>query len=442
MADEPRGPSSGSHALPDNPSIDWLKKQAKRRLEEMRVENRDAKLADAQFDLAKTYGFASWRALKAHIDSLTVEGQLVEAARDGNVEVLTRLLDQHPDKLFLRIKPYDFTLLHAAARHFSAVDLLLKRGLDVNARERGDNTYAMHWAAAAGALDIVTRLADAGGDVIGLGDDHELEVIGWASCWDGCDDDAHRAVVEFLIGRGARHHIFSAISMSLADEVRRIVKEDPSALSRRMSRNENNRTPLQHAIRMNRQDMVRLLVELGADPLAVDSFGMSVAGYSETSTLDRPVMERIRTMTLGELDSARRGLRPARAEALDLAAVLALGDFETAEAILGQNPRLVEPSLGVLHLMTKRGDRAAVKWLLDRGANPSGIWAHFDADVTPLHLAAFANHPDVAQVLLDAGANPAIRDTQHDSDAMGWAEFFQREEIAQMIAARRKSSSS
>ena len=53
-----------------------------------------------------------------------------------------------------------------------AVDLLLARGLDVNTRERGDNTYAMHWAAAAGHLDVVRRLAEAGGDVIGHGDDH------------------------------------------------------------------------------------------------------------------------------------------------------------------------------------------------------------------------------------------------------------------------------
>ena len=429
MSDEPR-------PLPDNPNLDWLKKQAKRRLDELRALNHAAKLADAQFDVAKRHGFPSWRALKAHIDALTVEGQLVQAAREGKVEELTRLLNTHPDKVFLRSKPYDFTLLHTGARHFAVVDLLLKRGLDVNARERGDNTCAMHWAAAAGALDVVRRLADAGGDVSGKGDDHEMEVIGWASCWDGCDDVAHRAVVDFLISRGARHHIFSAISLNLDDEVRRIVKDDPSALSRRMSRNKNNRTPLQHAIRMNRPDMVRLLVELGADPLGVDSFGMSVAGYSETPTLDRPVMERIRKMTLGELDSARRGRRPARAEALDLVALLALGDFETAEAILRQNPRLVEPSLGVLHLMTKRGDPAAAKWLLDHGANPSGVWAHFDADVTPLHLAALANHPEVAHLLLDAGADPTIRDNRHDSDAMGWAEFFQREEIAKMIKTR------
>ena len=71
---------SASAPLPDAPNLDWLRKQAKRRLDELRRTNPDAQLADAQFDLAKQYGFSSWRALKAHIDSLTVDGQLFEAA--------------------------------------------------------------------------------------------------------------------------------------------------------------------------------------------------------------------------------------------------------------------------------------------------------------------------------------------------------------------------
>src|SRR6478672_11695914 len=113
---------------------------------------------------------------------MTIDGQLFQAARAGDAEKLAALLDVHPDALFAREQPYEWTLLHAAAHtgHLAAVDLLLARGLDVNAREKGDNTYAIHWAAAAAHLDIVRRLADAGGDVIGHGDDHDLEVIGWA----------------------------------------------------------------------------------------------------------------------------------------------------------------------------------------------------------------------------------------------------------------------
>ncbi|HEX2342768.1 MAG TPA: ankyrin repeat domain-containing protein, partial [Vicinamibacterales bacterium] len=294
MSDEARASAPASRSLPDAPNLDWLRKQAKRRLEELQQADPDARLADAQFELAKQYGFSSWRALKAHVDSLTIEGQLIEAAKNGDVETMTRLLDEHPDKLHVRAKPYEWSLLHFAAQngHLAAVNLLLTRGLDVNTRERGDNTYAMHWAAAAGHLEVVRRLADAGGDVVGHGDDHELEVIGWASCWHGCDDAAHRAVVDLLVSRGARHHIFSAIALNLAGEVRRIVAADPSALNRRQSRNEAHRTPLHFALRAKRQ-MIALLLELGADPLVVDGDGQPVAIYATAPETDRLVMERI-----------------------------------------------------------------------------------------------------------------------------------------------------
>ena len=68
---------------------------------------------------------------------------------------------------------------------------------------------------------------------------------------------------------------------------------------------------------------------------------------------------------------------------------------------------------GVLHLMAKRNDAAAVKWLLEHGVNPNARWSHWDADVTPLHLAILAGHADIARLLLEAGADPHIRDSRH-----------------------------
>src|SRR5690242_9849474 len=112
MSDETAGQAS---SLPDAPSLEWLRKEAKRRLTELQQREPDAQLSDAQFETAKQYGFPSWRALKAHVDSLSVEGQLFAAARAADVPRLRALLDEHPDKRFIRDKPYEWTLLHAAA---------------------------------------------------------------------------------------------------------------------------------------------------------------------------------------------------------------------------------------------------------------------------------------------------------------------------------------
>jgi hypothetical protein len=57
-----------SRELPSRPSLDHLKKQAKALLRELRRTRSDAALTDAQHALAKAYGFASWPALKAHVD--------------------------------------------------------------------------------------------------------------------------------------------------------------------------------------------------------------------------------------------------------------------------------------------------------------------------------------------------------------------------------------
>ena len=156
-------------------------------------------------------------------------------------------------------------------------------------------------------------------------------MIGWASVWDGSDDGYHREVAEFLVSRGARHHVFSAIAHDLADEVRRIVAADPSQLDRRMSRFENRRTPLQFAVRQQRPAMVALLLELGADPFAVDDGGQPVASYADTREIDRPVNEAIRRLVLAELSGAGGARRIARDGTIALVACLSLGDGATSE---------------------------------------------------------------------------------------------------------------
>src|SRR3954462_9709177 len=85
-------PGSLPRELPDNPNLEWLRKQAKARLGGLRRGDPRGQLSDAKFEIAKRYGFSSWRALKTHLDSLTLEGQIIESARNGDVEILARLL--------------------------------------------------------------------------------------------------------------------------------------------------------------------------------------------------------------------------------------------------------------------------------------------------------------------------------------------------------------
>ena len=59
-----------SRDLPATPNLEHLRKQAKRRLAEMRLDNPKLQLADAQHALAREYGFASWPRFKAHVESL------------------------------------------------------------------------------------------------------------------------------------------------------------------------------------------------------------------------------------------------------------------------------------------------------------------------------------------------------------------------------------
>jgi ankyrin repeat protein len=91
-----------SRPLPATPDIRHLKDQAKKLLK-----GGDASsLADAQFQIARTYGFASWPKLKAHVDSLQEIGQLKAAIDANNVDrviaMLTRRAELHQAPLGYR----------------------------------------------------------------------------------------------------------------------------------------------------------------------------------------------------------------------------------------------------------------------------------------------------------------------------------------------------
>ena len=78
--------------LPANPSLRHLKDQARDLLRDSKV----ASLTDAQFRIARRYGFASWPKLKAHVDSLTEIGELKQAIDANDLELVKSMMTRNP----------------------------------------------------------------------------------------------------------------------------------------------------------------------------------------------------------------------------------------------------------------------------------------------------------------------------------------------------------
>ena len=278
--------------LPERASLEYLKKVAKDRLRDLRRADPETKLAAAQLAVAREFGFSSWRALKAEVGH-----GFFEACKNGDVEVLRSLLAGDSSLARVTGPPGGWTGLHTAAQrgHLAAVQLLLERGSAPNAREHGDNTYPLHWAAANRHTEVVRALLDAGGDVHGVGDDHELDAIGWATYFHepGRAPGDNPEVASLLVERGARPHIFSAICLGDLNLIRTLVEQDPKVLDRRMSRFEQGMTPLHFAMRQARYDILDLLIELDADLEAKDKHGHTAL---ESAMLggDREAMTRLR----------------------------------------------------------------------------------------------------------------------------------------------------
>ena len=270
--------------LPERASLEYLKKEAKDRLRALRKTDSMAKLATAQRAVARKYGFPSWRALKAEVEQAgaKLSAQYFEACTKGDIGALRTLLARDP--ALARSSPPEapfqgWTGLHEAAKHgyIEVVRLLLAHGADPNAREAGDNTYPLHWAAAHRHMEVVRVLLDAGADVHGDGDLHALDVIGWATYFrdSGAPMGDRPEVAALLVERGARHHVFSAMALGNLDLLRTVVARDPFALDRKMSRFEEEQTPLHFALNIGRLDMLQVLIDLGAHLEAADKNGLT-----------------------------------------------------------------------------------------------------------------------------------------------------------------------
>jgi ankyrin repeat protein len=480
-----------SHELPARANLEHLRNEAKQRLKELRARDAEARLSDAQLLVAREYGFPSWRRLKAAVDdrerdrvfAAARDGDLPtvrralesgfnpgasdasgrslhqlakslghtelallmreyqerdersdgvkqavkatqDAAADGRTDDLRRLLDEHPDLLDARGVDFNKqTALHKAAwkNRLECVRLLLERGADVRVRDYGDNAYALHFAAEGADLAIVRMLVEAGSETDGEGDDHQVGVLGWATCLGKVRED----VAQYLLAAGAKLNIWSAIALDRADDVRAFVGRDPSILSARSSRNDHHRTVLHHAAAVNRPSMVRLLLELGARADATDDTGATALTVAAVEKADPSIL------TMLEQAGAR----------LDLLTALTLGRYDLAERMFAQDPARIGPDgrdTIALHLLVAKRNADGVRWLIEHGVDLNAKRVLWDCNHTALHLTTElpGGAIELTRILLDAGADPDIRDDKYEATVLGWAEYLGQPQIAELLRQR------
>jgi ankyrin repeat protein len=90
--------------------------------------------------------------------------------------------------------------------------------------------------------------------------------------------------------------------------------------------------------------------------------------------------------------------------------------------------------VGALHAAVRRGDLPAMRRLLED--DPGLATARSDADprgTFPLHVAAESGQAGAARLLLEYGADVAARELENDATALGWAAFFGRPDVVEVL---------
>ena len=241
-------------------------------------------------------------------------------------------------------------------------------------------------------------------------------MLGWATCF----RDVREKVAAYLLSKGAQLHIFSAIALDRASDVRAMVEAEPELLRRRMSRNEHGRLALHHAVVCGRPAMVELLLQLGADANAADLTGAAPIAYAHKAEIVQML-----------LDAGGR---------LDLIGALTLARYDLAQAMLAEDPAGLGPDgrdAIALHLAVDRRNGDAVRWLIAHGVDVDARRVLYDCNHTALHMCAERGLADIAAQLLAAGAATTILDDKYQADALGWAEYCKQPAVANLIRAQR-----
>ena len=274
----------------------------------------------------------------------------------------------------------------AMQRDAAAVKALLKQGGDVNAAQ-GDGMTALHWAAMNGDADMAAMLLYAGANVRAttrLGGYTPLHLASQAG---------NNAAIGSLLASGAAVNVATATGA----------------------------TPLMLAAASGSVDVVTTLLDRGADIHATDTAHGETA-LMFAAALDRTAVTRLLVARGADLSATARTLHIAALasapgeDALEKASqrqppAAPAADRRSDVAGVSRPYRYNEligsqGGLAALHFAARQGGRETVRALVEGRADVNQPSAG-DA-TTPLLIAAINGHFDIAQYLLQQGANPNL----------------------------------
>lgn len=422
--------------LPTRPSMEWLRKTAKDQLRAMRGAHPESTLAQAQLDLARQYGFPSWRALKARVDELTgaspreddqAAGRFLERVGTGDVDAVRDAIAADPG-IVSATGPHPFwggrpQALHVAVEsgRREVFDLLLASGADVD----GQNDGYDHWSPLALAIDRdrsdMRRVLLGKGAAVGL---LEALLLG--------DDAAVQRLLQVSgqpappAGRsassGRRPPSPAGQPASPASKPAPLANQPTTSASQPASPDNQPATPASRpALRDFRPNggsllafartttAIDLLLDLGAETGLKDRWGTTpIEALSRLGAAGRPLVRHMRS----------RGIPATAAE------YARLGDTAALATLADRDPAATR-SDAVLMGAVDFGHHELARWLLARGANPNARSA-LGSQGSALHSAAWEGDLPMAHLLVEAGADVRARDAEHDNTPAGWARVAAR----------------
>lgn len=206
--------------------------------------------ADSPLELARMRGAeASYRRL---LRDSSPAALLLEAARSGDRSALERVLGENPglvDSLPAEDIP---EIIYGSA---AGAEAMVGAGADPDSRA-ADGTTALHHAAWRGLLDVARVLLEAGADAGIRENSYDATPLGWAN------ENGQTEMME-LIRSFWKPDIVDASWLGLADRVQELLEADPTLVD---GFHAGRISPLRSAAWSGHTDVVRVLLEHGADP--------------------------------------------------------------------------------------------------------------------------------------------------------------------------------